>query len=245
VPLAIRKVVSIDEEKCDGCGACILSCVEGALKVVDGKARLVSDRYCDGLGACLGKCPRDAITVEDRAAEDFDEAAALAHQREPATAPPAAHGCPGSRLIDLGPVVRAGTPSQPSSAPPSADGSELTHWPVQLALVPPRASFLAGADIALIADCVPFAYPDAHRDFIRDHVVLIACPKLDDFTAHLDRLTAILRQSRPRSLSVVHMEVPCCFGLTQIAQRAARAAGSDTLLADVTISTRGQLLRAR
>jgi NAD-dependent dihydropyrimidine dehydrogenase PreA subunit len=243
VALAVRKIVSIDEEKCDGCGACIPGCVEGALKVIDGKARLVSDRYCDGLGACLGKCPQDAITVEERSAEQFDEAAAMAHQSEAAPAP--GTSCPGSRLIHLGTVRPASAPTSPQVDAQEPSGSALTHWPVQLALVPPRASFLAGADIALIADCVPFAYPEVHRDFIQNHAVLIACPKLDDFPAHLERLTAILRQSRPRSLSVVHMEVPCCFGLAQMAHQAVRASGASALLSDITISTSGEVLSAR
>jgi len=239
--LAVRKIVKIDEERCDGCGQCIPSCVEGALKVIGGKAKLVSDRYCDGLGACLSKCPRDAITVEERPAEEFDEAAALAHAKAQAPDRPTP-ACPGSRLIDLQPAGRSARTQQPAPAVSAEPVSELTHWPVQLALVPPRAAFLAGADIALIADCVPFAYRSVHDELIRDHAVLIACPKLDDVSAHLTRLTAIVRQSRPRSLTAVHMEVPCCFGLSQLARRAIETAGTETELREVTIGIRGSVL---
>jgi Pyruvate/2-oxoacid:ferredoxin oxidoreductase delta subunit len=239
--IAVRKIVKIDESLCDGCGQCIPSCVEGALKLIDGKARLVSDRYCDGLGACLGKCPRDAINIEERVADEFDEVAASVHLRISSTVSPIA-GCPGSQVIDLRPVGLG--PRKPASREPGTVSAhtELRQWPVQLALVPPRAPFLVGADVALIADCVPFACPDVHRQFIRDHVVLVACPKLDDFAAHLARLTAIVRQAKPRSLTVVHMEVPCCFGLGQIARRAVEAAESDIQISDVTIGTRGEIL---
>ena len=253
--LATRKIVKIDEDRCDGCGVCIPSCVEGALRVVDGKARLVSDRYCDGLGACLGKCPQDAITVEDRPAEEFNEEAALAHQHaaEAARAPKAADrpipadvhsGCPGSRLVSLPTVSGRPTPrrSVPAPTPSTAGGTELSHWPVQLALIPPHAPFLAGADIALIAHCVPFAYPNVHQDFIKAHAVLIACPKLDDYAAHASRLAAIVQRARPASLTVVHMEVPCCFGLARMAQDAVAAGGGTVPLRDVTVGVRGDVL---
>ena len=228
----LRKIVQIDESKCNGCGACVISCAEGALKIVDGKARLVSDKYCDGLGACLGKCPQDAITVAERPADDFDEVAATLHKaREAERSVPCA--CPSSALREFA-VETAAAGSERESQP-----SVLRHWPVQLALVPPGAPFLKGADLVLAADCVGFAYPEFHRDFLTDHSLLVACPKLDDFEAHLARLTAILKQADIRSLTVVHMEVPCCGGLVYMVRQALAAAGRDIPLREVTISIQG------
>jgi Pyruvate/2-oxoacid:ferredoxin oxidoreductase delta subunit len=210
----LRKIVKIDEEKCNGCGACIISCAEGALKIIDGKARLVSETYCDGLGACLGKCPQDAITVEEREAEDFDEVAAGKH------------------------LKTAGVEAKASGA---GTASRLTHWPVQLTLVPPAAPFLKGADLVLAADCVPFTYADFHRDFLGDNVaLLVACPKLDDFPAHQDKLNDILEQSGIKSLTVLHMEVPCCAGLVHMARQAILNSGNVVPFRDITISIKGE-----
>jgi ferredoxin len=235
----IRKIVRIDEEKCNGCGACVPACAEGALQIVDGKARLVGEVYCDGLGACLGECPQGAISIEEREAEEFDEATVerrLHELSEPGREAPC--GCPGAAVEQFDRREVAGRRSAPSVSQPSM----LGHWPVQLALVPPGAQFLRGADVVLVADCVPFAYAGFHRDFLNDRAVLVACPKLDDFQAHLVRLTRILRQSDIRSLSIVHMEVPCCSGLVEMAKRAVAASGKAIPLNEVTVGTRGGLL---
>jgi NAD-dependent dihydropyrimidine dehydrogenase PreA subunit len=197
----VRKIVNIDEAKCNGCGLCVPACAEGALQIIDGKARLVSDKYCDGLGACLGECPRGAITIEEREADVFDE-------------------------------VAAGAGWQPS---------RLGHWPVQLTLVPPRAPFLQGADVVLAADCVPFAYAGFHQEFLEGHALLVACPKLDDFAAHQRKLAEILSSSEIKSLTVVHMEVPCCSGLVHLARQAIAASGQDIPLREVTIGIRGTI----
>lgn len=246
-----RKIVQIDEAKCDGCGQCVPSCAEGAIQIINGKARLVSDVYCDGLGACLGHCPQDAITIIEREADEFDEAAAHAHvaraQQKPVAALPQqpAHaakkhgGCPGMMLQQF-------QPSRPSR--PIATGDEgpsesaLSHWPVQLHLVPPGAPFLRGADLLLVADCVPFAMPDFHQRFLHGRPVVIGCPKLDDTGAYLDKLIAILQQAEIRSLTVVHMEVPCCSGLVRLAQAAIELSGSGVPMEDVTVSLRGKVL---
>ena len=231
----VRKIVQIDEEKCTGCGACILSCAEGALKIIDGKARLVSDKYCDGLGACLD-CPEGAISIEEREAEAFDEAAAEQHVKEMKAADAALPcGCPGSAVQQFG---------KPAEAPaaPAASESRLGHWPVQLTLVPPTAPFLKDADVVLAADCVPFAYGAFHRDFLGDRAVLVACPKLDDFDTHQQKLTQILRESGLKSLTVVHMEVPCCSGLVHLAKQAMLASGNIIPFSEVTISARGERL---
>ena len=227
-----RKIVRIDEEKCDGCGLCVPACAEGALQIIDGKAKLVSDVYCDGLGACLGECPRGAITIEEREAEEFDEAAAEKH-RQSQELP---CGCPSAA------VTRFHRRETTAPTDSSCLQSLLGHWPVQLTLVPPKAPFLQGADVVLAADCVPFAYANFHRDFIQGRSLLVACPKLDDFNAHLEKLTEILRQSDVRSLTVVYMEVPCCSGLVQMARRAIDASGKDIPLHEVTVGIKGDVL---
>lgn len=248
--MALRKIVEIDETKCDGCGQCAPACAEGAIQVIHGKARLVADVYCDGLGACLGHCPRDAIRVIEREAPEFDEAAVhrrLAGQRSAhAAAGPRQGGCPGSALRQFSlplvcPSVPGGTPSgRPSE--PSSEASRLTHWPVQLHLVPPGAPFLRDADLLLTADCVPFAMPDFHARILRGRPVLIGCPKLDDGAYYVEKLAAMLRQSGPRGLTVVHMEVPCCTGLLRIAEAAKALAGVDVPLESLVVSIRGNLL---
>lgn len=247
--MAVRKVVVIDEAKCDGCGDCVTSCAEGAIAVIDGKARLVSEIYCDGLGACLGHCPQGAITIEEREAAAFDEAATQTHlstlRRAQAATPlrvtETPHQCPGSTLRSLDrPVAAAPT----AHAPVGDLASELRNWPIQLTLVPPMAPYLQGADILLVADCVPFAYADFHRKFLKDKPVIIGCPKLDQMDAYAKKLTEIVRVAKPKSLSVLHMEVPCCSGFTRLAHYALQAAASDVPLTDVTIGIRGEILDA-
>ena len=229
-----RKIVKIDEERCNGCGLCVPSCAEGALQMIDGKARLVKDQYCDGLGACLGDCPQGAISIEEREADEFDEEAAREHvirQREAQRERPC--GCPSAT------VTQPEQPSTPTGEPRPT--SYLGHWPVQLTLVPATAPFLQNADVLLVADCVPFAYPALHQDFLRDHAVLVACPKLDNFQAHQTKLTDVLRRSAVKSLTVVHMEVPCCSGLTHMARQATRLSGRELPVRDITISIRGEI----
>ncbi len=233
----IRKVVTIDEEKCNGCGACVPSCAEGALKIIDGKARLISETYCDGLGACLGECPQGAITVEERVADEFDEAAVKLHlgERGETVTEEIPCGCPSAAVAQF---ARPDTGAVPGEAPPS----RLANWPVQLTLVPPNAPFLQGTDLLLTADCVPFACAGFHQDFLRGHSLLVACPKLDNFAAHVQKLTDILRRSAVKSLTVVHMEVPCCSGLVYMAQQAIQTSGKSIPFKEVTIGIDGQML---
>lgn len=252
-----RKIVEIDQARCDGCGLCVPSCAEGAIQIINGKAKLVADVYCDGLGACLGECPQGAITVVEREAEAFNEEAARrhvsglrsAHVRGPHTkraAPPS--GCPGTAMHDLTlnvlPQAPVGPP-MPDEGATSAEPSALGHWPVQLHLVPPNAPFLKNADLLLVADCVPFALADFHRRFLRQRPVVIGCPKLDDTHAYVEKLSAMLRVSAIQSLTVVRMEVPCCLGLVRVAQAAMRAAGREVPLEEVTISIRGKVIQPR
>jgi len=249
-------IVQIDEEKCDGCGLCVPACAEGAIQVIEGKARLVSDVYCDGLGACLGHCPQGAIAIIEREAEPFDEEAAMAHVRGSAAVMAGSSGtptCPGTAARDLRLDVLANSRAPSADIPPAraseeAAGDEqpsgLANWPVQLHLVPPQAPFLQGADLLLVADCVPFACADFHRRFLHGRPVVIGCPKLDDAQFYVDKLAAILRTAAPRSLTVLHMEVPCCTGLMRIAQGAIEAAHAELPLDNVVISIRGRVLAA-
>lgn len=242
--MAQRKIVQIDESKCNGCGLCVPSCAEGAIQIINGKARLVSEVYCDGLGACLGHCPEDAITIIEREAADFDEAAVADHLKKPATAvlpharplPMAGHGCPGSAARQL--PVRQPTPAVEAAEQPS----RLTNWPVQLHLVPPQAAYLRNADLLFAADCVPFAYADFHRRFLNGQPLLIGCPKLDDGQFYVEKLAEIIKVAKIKSINVVHMEVPCCTGLLRIAEAAIAASGPSVPLRHVVVSLDGKIL---
>ena len=233
----VRNIIKIDEAKCDGCGVCVPTCAEGALQIIDGKAKLVSEIYCDGLGVCLGECPQGAITIEERIAAEFDKEATNIHleKRQTTDAPP--HGCPSATVTQFENQETIEV-TQPEAA---NQQSQLGHWPVQLTLVPPTAPFLQGTDLVLTADCVPFAYTGFHQDFLKDHSLLIACPKLDNAQAHLAKLTDILKQSSVKSLTIVHMEVPCCSGLVFLAKQAMQLSGKDIPFKEVTIGIKGGL----
>ncbi len=234
-----RKIINVDEDKCDGCGACVPSCAEGAINIIDGKAKLINETFCDGLGACLGECPQGAITIEERAAERFDEEAVNHHlEKRRLEQENLSRSCPAATVTK--PLrreeKRAITNSEQSRS------SELGHWPIQLTLVPPSAPFFQGSKLVLAADCVPFAYADFHRYFLKEHSLLVACPKLDDFPAHLEKLTEILRRSEVKSLTVVHMEVPCCSGLIHMTRQALKLSIKNIPLEEVTISIKGGIL---
>jgi len=230
----LRKIVKIDDEKCNGCGVCVPSCAEGALKIINGKAKLVSEIYCDGLGACLGECPQGAISIEERAAEGFNEEAVKEYFEGKSPEEKASCGCSSLKIEEFDKPEASG---QDTARRPSL----LGHWPVQLTLVHPSAPFLKGADLLLTGDCVPFAYADFHRDFLKDRALLVACPKLDDFQAHLDKLTGILKQASPENVTVLHMEVPCCSGLVNMAKQAIRNSGRNITLKEITISASGEI----
>lgn len=240
----IRKIVQIDREKCDGCGLCVPSCAEGAIRIVGGKAEISAENLCDGLGACLGECPQDAISIIEREADSFDEEAVHRHleTKEPAatvSVKPVHGGCPGSRVASFSPKAPTATET------PGAQPSRLGQWPVQLHLVPPQAPYLKGADLLITADCVPFAYADYHRDFLAGKAVLVGCPKLDDLARYAEKLTEIFAVAAPKSITVLRMEVPCCTGIVRAAQEALAACGREIPFTEVTIGIRGEVLGKR
>lgn len=236
--MAIRNIVKIDEDKCNGCGLCITACAEGAIELIDGKARLVSDIYCDGLGACLGHCPEDAITVEPREAEEFDEVATEQYLKAKAESKvDVSPACPGAAARTLAPQAEA------ADAQPGDVASQLAQWPVQLKLVSPNAPYFAGADLLLVADCVPFAMGGFHNTLLKEHAVAIGCPKLDDVESHIEKVQAILEGNELNSFSVVHMEVYCCAGLTAIARKAITRSGKPMAFEDITVGVQGDILQ--
>ncbi len=250
----IREIVTIDEDLCNGCGECVPSCAEGAIQIIDGKARLVSDTLCDGLGACLGHCPQGAIKIERREADEFDEAAVAGRVKptppkhvpaacagatpEAGSEPPSLEcGCPGTRLKVFN---RAAGPDR--SAPGAGQQSELTHWPVQLRLLPPQAPVLQGASLLVAADCVPVACPDFHTHLLRGRAVVIGCPKFDDLEDYTNRLEAMIRHNTLKEITVARMEVPCCGGILRAVVEARQRADSSIPIIDMVIGTCGQVL---
>ena len=238
--MAVRNIVKIDEEKCNGCGQCVTACAEGAIKIINGKAKLVSETYCDGLGACLGHCPQDAITIEQREAPEFDEEATKAHLAREAKPDPG-FACPGLAMQRFDATAKD-EPADADDGP--AAPSQLRHWPVQLKLVARTAPYFADADLLLAADCVPFAMGDFHQRFLKGRSVAMGCPKLDDAEFYIEKLADILRANTIRSLTVVHMEVPCCSGLTRVAREAIARSGRAMGFEDVTVSLRGDVIRS-
>ena len=247
--MVIRKIIKIDEEKCDGCGLCVPACAEGAIQIIDGKAKLVSETYCDGLGACLGECPQGAITIEEREAASFNETAVKQHlaklnQSKPSSEPlpttisdPLPCGCPGSAMQQFD-VTGAGKP-QGGSQPVMP--SQLGHWPIQLMLVPPHAPFLKNANLLVCADCVPFTVPDFHFRYLTSRAVLVGCPKLDDLQHYYEKLKAIYQEATPRSITVLKMEVPCCNGIAQVALQSRNEVASHVPIEVHTIGIRGDI----
>ncbi len=242
----LRKIIEIDEEKCDGCGICVPSCAEGAIQIVDGKARLVAEKYCDGLGDCLGECPRNAIHIIEKEVEEFDEEAAKEHLRSKSNIPDEKNtatprGCPSAKIHSFS-GTRENAPTASSEAMDQVP-SALSHWPVQIRLVPPHAPFLKNADLLVAADCSPMAYGDFHRDFLAGKVVMMGCPKFDDTELYEERFRQIFQQAEVKSVTVLVMEVPCCQGLPAIVKKALKDAGKNIPLEIVTIGLQGKILQ--
>lgn len=243
----LRKIVEIDEERCDGCGQCADACVEGAIRIVNGKARLVKDSFCDGLGACIGECPRGALKIVERDADEFDPEAVELHlkgiaEAEKTEAPVMACGCPSSqvRVFDVpqkSQVLASGRPEGRVSA--------LGHWPVQIRLVPANAPFLKGADLLVASDCVPVAYPEFHRDFLDGKAVLLGCPKFDDRTEYVKKFAEIFRVAGIRSVTVVDMEVPCCSAMPAIVRKGMEVSGKTVPMEEIVVGVRGEVVSRR
>jgi Pyruvate/2-oxoacid:ferredoxin oxidoreductase delta subunit len=311
--MSVRKIIEIDEDLCNGCGNCIPNCPEGALQVIDGKARLISDLFCDGLGACIGECPIDAIRVVEREAESYNETIVMANIVKAGTNTIIAHlkhlkdhgetklygeavdylkknnidnplekvkeermetgeqnkieteerlpcGCPSAKVMDLrdkdeceGAVSGATTDTSITADAKSAKieqllkeltvrESNLRQWPVQIMLVPPAAPYLNGSDILIAADCVPFAYPNFHEDMLEGKILLVGCPKLDDSEFYLKKFTDIFSQNDIKSVTVAHMEVPCCFGMMSIVKQAIEQSGKNIPVKDINVSIRGEVI---
>ncbi len=255
--MAVRKIIQIDEELCDGCGDCVTACHEGAIQIIDGKAKVVSDSYCDGLGDCIGECPLGAIEIIEREAVDFDEAAVAKHlanqnqgtqpgvipmASQPATEPDSApRGCPGSAMRQMNPAAQA-APAPPADISQPVMPSQLGHWPIQLMLVPPHAPFLKNADLLICADCVPFTVPDFHFRYLTGRALVVGCPKLDDLNHYSDKLKAIYQEAAPRSITVLKMEVPCCNGIAQVAVQARNEVAPHVPIEVHTIGVGGGIL---
>jgi Pyruvate/2-oxoacid:ferredoxin oxidoreductase delta subunit len=239
--MVLRSIVRIDEEKCTGCGLCIVACAEGALKIVDGKAKLISDKYCDGLGACIGECPQAAIAIEKRESEEFDEKAVEEHfkgeQSVPAVhhAHPIPQSCPSAKVMHFERNLK----EKENVNIPEKRVSMLTQWPVQLTLLPTNAPFFENADLLIVADCVPFAYANFHNDFLKGRTLVVGCPKLDDAKFYKEKLTEIFKRNNIKSVTVVNMEVPCCFGLYSLIKEALDSPRKAIPLRQETITIKG------
>jgi ferredoxin len=279
--MAKRKIIKIDAQKCNGCALCIPNCPEGALQIIDGKARLISDLFCDGLGACIGYCPQGAITIEEREAEKYNEKKVMgnivaqgenvirAHLRHlkdhgarnyfqealdylkenkikvnleevfSATGGDTPCGCPGAKLMDLKKEVK--TPIQ--KKPSAKSESQLSQWPVQIMLSPPMAPFFNQADLLIAADCVPFAYADFHRDLLKEKVLLVGCPKLDNLKIYEEKLNQIFKNNAIKSITYAHMEVPCCAGLIPVIKSAITQSNKKIPFKDIIISIKGERIQ--
>jgi len=237
-----RKIVRIDPDKCDGCGLCVPDCAEGAIQIVDGKARLVAENLCDGLGNCLGACPKGAITIEQRPADGFSEQAVAEHL----AAEKLPCGCPGTMVRKLNSGSSAAASSQPGTCKGASRPSRLEHWPVQLALLPVGGEIWHDADVLIAADCVGSAMPDFHERLLAGRTLAIACPKLDDVQSYIEKLTSIFANNRIRSLTVAHMEVPCCGGIVTAVREALKRSGrTDIPLLELKIGMDGSVVEER
>ncbi|OGS45590.1 MAG: 4Fe-4S ferredoxin [Elusimicrobia bacterium RIFOXYD2_FULL_34_15] len=272
-----RKIIKINEEKCNGCGLCTSNCPEGALRIVDGKAKLVGELLCDGLGACIGHCPENAIIIEEREAEKYNEnkvmeniikgganliEAHLKHLKEHSQTKYLSEaleflkkknmkipdfeknkstekcGCPGSMVMDL----KEGKSKKSENREIGLE-SELINWPIQLKLINTSAPYFNNADVVITADCVPFSFPDFHNRFLKNKVLVVFCPKLDDeYEMYVDKLSEIFKNNNIKSITIVHMEVPCCFGTVNIVEDAVQKSGINTIIKEYTISVKGNLI---
>jgi ferredoxin len=246
----MRKIIEIDEELCNGCGNCVIACAEGAIQIIDGKAKVIADKYCDGLGACIGDCPEDALNIIEREADDFDEEAVeelLKEQSDTKSqAEPVACGCPSTALKTF-PMAEKTEPcgcgcGNHADVQTSGGPSALGHWPVQIKLVPPGAPFLKDADLLIAADCVPVAYPNFHADFLDGKAVMIGCPKFDNADEYVEKFAQVFKVSGIKSITSVIMEVPCCSAMPIIVKKALEKSGVEIPFKEVVVSARGEII---
>jgi len=253
----VRKIIEIDEELCDGCGQCVPDCAEGSLKIIDGKAKLVADNLCDGLGACLGSCPTGALKIIERTAAEFDEEAVEVYLEEekkkaeksaPATMD---CGCSSTHIQSFEPQAPAAAPSPcqsaniPSSIPTAGDDSNLSHWPVQIRLIPAQAPFLQNSNLLIAADCTAVAIRDFQGKYLDGKTVMMGCPKFDDAESYIERFAEIITNCNLKSLTILIMEVPCCSSMNVIVKKAIEKAGKSVPVEQITISTRGEELERK
>ncbi len=242
-----RKIIEIDEELCDGCGECVTACEEGAIQIIEGKARVVKDQFCDGLGACIGDCPLDALKIVEREAEEFNMEAVKVHleqlEENTSNKETLACGCPSTQVQTIIPTTSCQQANRPTSLDSSQ--SELSNWPIQIRLVPPTAPFLKEADLLIVADCVPAAHPNFHNDFMKGKKVLMGCPKLDDAESYVEKLAMIFKTAGIKNLTVPIMEVPCCSGLPVIVKKAQELAATSIPMEEVVVSIRDGIVLNR
>jgi len=240
----MRKIIEINEELCDGCGNCVTSCAEGALRIINGKAKVISEVFCDGLGACLGECPQDALKIIEREAEAFDEKAVEEHMKKEATSimqAPSHGGCPGSRMQ----MFNTSSCDSMKPATGAAGPSALRHWPVQITLVSPTAPFLKEAHLLVAADCTAFAYPDFHAGLLKGKVLMVGCPKLDDTQAYQNKFVEIFKNAGVKQVTVAEMEVPCCSKLPMIVKKAIEITGANIPMEEVVIGIHGDIKKRK
>ncbi len=240
-----RKIIDIDEELCDGCGQCVIACAEGAVEIIDGKAKVISDNLCDGLGACIGDCPQGALKIIERDADEFDEDAVEKHLENMKKSAPEektlACGCTLTHIQDFSMETTCRSANKPVTL--ASEESVLSHWPVQIRLVPPDAPFLKGADLLVAADCVPVAYPAIHKDFLKGRAVMIGCPKFDDKESYVGKFVQIFKTAGIKNITCLIMEVPCCSGFPGILSKAMEKAGVTVPIEKVVISNRGKIIK--
>jgi len=244
-----RKIIEIDEAKCNGCGLCANACHEGAIEIIDGKAKLVSDTYCDGLGDCLPACPTGAITIVEKEAADYDAAAVEERKRnrkmaQEHPAVPHGHGCPGAAMREITRKTPAAAPApRVTQQPATANVSELKQWPIQLKLMHTQAPYLENADLLIAADCTAYAYANFHPDFMKDRITIIGCPKLDDTALYQAKLTEMLTRNNINSITVVRMSVPCCGGIVNTVKQAMLNAGVIVPYREIIITPEGEIVK--
>lgn len=242
----LRKIIEIDEELCNGCGNCVTGCDEGALQIIDGKAKVVSETFCDGLGACIGECPTGALKIVEREAPPFDEEAVKKHlakkENESETMP---CGCPSTHIQIFDKPSACAEANKPQRFAGVQEESALTHWPVQIKLIPADAPFLKGADLLVLADCTAVAFPSLHRDLMTGKVVMMGCPKFDDVQEYVRKFADIFKTAGIRSTTVVVMEVPCCSSMPMIVRKGMEAAGKSVPMTEIVLSLRGKIMQSK